>query len=148
VPSRRRALPFDIGPNVNLPTCCCDDAIERCACVHLCCIAYWKRFRNSIPKTGFRMQALRSHVVASNLSCRRKNLYPKCLNVQPSRLVSSPASAPSACRQGVASRPHTLSAAPQQLGRGSSVVASASAASVPADQPKLNWKVLVYILLW
>ncbi|PNH09729.1 hypothetical protein TSOC_003626, partial [Tetrabaena socialis] len=51
-------------------------------------------------------------------------------------------------RQELVPRPQQQAAAEEQPQRGSSVIASASAASVPAEEPTVNWKMPVYILLW
>ncbi|GLI71662.1 hypothetical protein VaNZ11_016898 [Volvox africanus] len=96
------------------------------------------------------MQAVLSPGFVTPASFQRKQLVLNCLNAQPSRPLASAASTPTACRQGVVPRlPKSLTASPvQQLSRGSCVTVSASAGSVPAEEPKLNWKLPVYIFLW
>ncbi|KAG2451660.1 hypothetical protein HYH02_003440 [Chlamydomonas schloesseri] len=88
----------------------------------------------------------RAPAIAPVSTTRRQTPTVRCLGTQlPRPAVSVAAGVQS--RQGVVPRP-LQHVSQQQHVRGESVIAASSAASVPAEAPKSNWKLPVYIVLW
>ncbi|GFR45956.1 hypothetical protein Agub_g7423 [Astrephomene gubernaculifera] len=81
--------------------------------------------------------------------CREVRQVVRCVPLQSTRPALSPAAvAPTVCRQGIMPRPLSPSAPQQQISRGESVIACASAAGAQSEQQKPGWKLPAYILLW